>query len=88
MDPIDVDNPKVIKLQKNVSETIEKFDKDLKIHDFRIVEGIPHTHILFDCVVPYEKNYSVDDIKEYLTNNIKPEKEIYFYVINIDRPYC
>lgn len=88
MDPIDVDNPKVIKLQKNLSETIEKFDKDLKIHDFRIVEGITHTNILFDCVVPYEKNYSVDDIKEYLTNNIKPEKEVYFYVINIDRPYC
>ena len=88
MDPIDVDNPKVVKLQGLVTEAISKLDEELKIHDFRIVEGITHTNILFDCVVPYEKNYTEEDLKEYLTNNIKPEKEMYCYVIEIDRPYC
>lgn len=88
MDPIDVGNPKVEKLQKLVIETLHKLDKELKIHDFRIVEGITHTNILFDCIVPYEKKYCLDDIVKYLNNNIKPEKEMYYYVIELDRPFC
>ena len=88
MDPIDVGNPKVEKLQKEVIETLHKLDKELKIHDFRIVEGITHTNILFDCIVPYEKEYCLDDIVKFLNDNIKPEKEMYYYVIELDRPYC
>ena len=88
MDPIDVHNPKVDKLYKLVVESLVNFDNELKIHDFRIVEGHTHTNVLFDCVVPYEKKYSENDIKEFLTNNIIPEKEFYYYVIQIDRPYC
>ena len=88
MDPIDVQNPKVIKLQEKVTETLHKLDKELKIHDFRIVEGITHTNILFDCIVPYEKCYCLEDIINYLNENIKPEEEVYYYVIEIDRPYC
>ena len=71
-----------------VVENILKLDKELKIHDFRIVEGITHTNILFDCIVPFEKDHTEESLKEYLLSNIKPEKEIYYYVIKIDRPYC
>ena len=88
MDPIDVGNPKVEKLQKLVIEALHKLDKELKIHDFRIVEGITHTNILFDCIVPHEKEYTVEDLKKYLSENIKSEEEPYYYVIEIDRPFC
>ena len=88
MDPIIVGNPKVDKLQKQVTEAIKNLDDNLKIHDFRIVEGITHTNILFDCVVPYNKNYTLENIKNHLTNFIIPENEIYYYVIDIDRPFC
>ena len=88
MDPIEVNNEYVNKLYKLVTQSLSTFDSTLKIHDFRIVQGITHTNILFDCVVPYEKDYTLDEIKTYLTNTITPEKEIYYYVIEIDRPYC
>ncbi len=88
MDPIVIGNPKVDNLQRQVVQSIQKLDPELKIHDFRIVEGITHTNILFDCVVPYEKNFTLDDIKNHLTNTIISEKEVYYYVIEIDRPYC
>lgn len=88
MDPITVGNPKIDKLQELVVQAIHKLDKELKIHDFRIVEGITHTNVLFDCVVPYEKTYTLEDLKTHLTNTIIPENEIYYYVIQIDRPYC
>lgn len=88
MDPIVIGNPKVDKLHKLVHDAIKKLDEELNIHDFRIVEGVTHTNILFDCVVPYEKDFTLEDIQNHLNKTIIPEKEIYYYVIEIDRPYC
>ena len=87
MDPIVVGDPLVDALQTKVVQAIHKLDKDLKIHDFRVVKGFSHTNILFDCIVPFEKDHSEESLKEYLMKEIVPEKEIYFYVIQIDRPF-
>ena len=43
------------KCWKACMTTLSELDKELDIHDFRIVEGPTHTNILFDCVVPYHK---------------------------------
>lgn len=88
MDPVIVGDPKVDKLKNKVIKVIKDLDKDLEIHDFRIVEGTTHTNILFDCVVPYEKNYSKDDLIKYLSENVKNKKMKYCFVIEIDRPFC
>lgn len=87
MDPVVLGNEKVDKLKQLIVSTIHKLDNSLEIHDFRIVEGTTHTNILFDCVVPYEKDYTAENIREYLNNNIESEEK-YYYVIEIDRPYC
>ncbi len=87
MDPIVVGDPRIDKLQEKVIQIIHKFDKDLKIHDFRVVEGITHTNILFDCIVPYEKDYTEESFKELLSKELIPEQGIYYYIIQIDRPY-
>lgn len=88
MDPVIVGDPKVDKLKNEVLSVIKKLDEDLSIHDFRIVEGLTHTNILFDCVVPYEKNYLKEDLVKYLSENITSKKMKYYFVIEIDRPYC
>ena len=88
MDPIILGNPDIDKLQAKIIQAVHKLDKDLKIHDFRVVKGITHTNILFDCIVPYEKDYTEEILIEHLNKTIIPEKEIYYYVIHIDRPYC
>ena len=88
MDPIVVGNEKVDKLHTKVINAIKNLDNDLSIHDFRIVEGITHTNLLFDCVVPYEKDYTIHDITLHLNKSIIPEEGVYYYVIEIDRPYC
>ena len=87
MDPIVVGDPRIDKLQEKVIQIIHKLDKDLKIHDFRVVEGITHTNILFDCIVPYEKNYTDESLKEILSKELVPETGVYYYIIQIDRPY-
>ena len=52
-----------------------------------VVKGFSHTNILFDCIVPFEKEHTEESLKDYLMKEIIPEKEIYYYVIQIDRPY-
>ena len=88
MDPIVVGNENVDKIHNLVINSLKELDKDIQIHDFRIVEGITHTNVLFDCVIPYEKDYTLDTIIKHLTKTIKPEDCTYYYVIEIDRPYC
>lgn len=88
MDPVVIGNETVDTLKTLVVESLAKLDKDLSIHDFRIVEGVTHTNILFDCVVPFEKKYTLEDIKAHLNSTIKPENGKYYYVLEIDRPYC
>ena len=87
MDPIVVGDPEIDMLQTKVIQAIHKLDKELKIHDFRVVKGITHTNILFDCIVPFEKEHTEESLKEYLTKEIIPEKEIYYYIVQIDRPF-
>lgn len=87
MDPIVVGDPKIDMLQTKVVQAIHKLDKELKIHDFRVVQGVTHTNILFDCIVPFEKEHTEESLKEYLMKEIIPENEIYYYVIEIDRPF-
>jgi len=88
MDPVVIGNSKVDKLKRKIINTIKKLDKELDIHDFRIVEGPTHTNILFDCVVPYHKNYSKEEMIKYLKENISDKKHNYYYVIEMDRPFC
>lgn len=88
MDPVVLGNENVDNLKQLIINTLHDLDETLDIHDFRIVEGTTHTNILFDCVVPYEKEYSLDEIIKHLKNNIKSQDEKYYYVIELDRPYC
>ena len=88
MDPVIVGDPKVDKIKNKVIKVIKELDKDLEIHDFRIVEGTTHTNILFDCVIPYEKNYKKEDLVKYLSKKVISKKMKYCFVIEIDRPYC
>ena len=87
MDPVIVGNEKVEKIKNKIIKVINELDKDLSIHDFRIVEGKKYTNILFDCVIPFEKEYTIEEIKKILKRNIKSKNKIYNYMIEIDRPY-
>ena len=67
---------------------MKKFDNELDIHDFRIVEGPTHINLLFDCVVPFHKEYTKEEVIKYLKENIKDDEHKYYYVIEMDRPFC
>ena len=88
MDPVIVGDARIDELKSLIKRYIKKMDNDLKIHDFRVIDTNGHTNILFDCVVPYEKVYSAEDIQQYLLDNINELEGDYKYIVEIDRPFC
>ena len=53
MDPVDTEDERVENLRALVKTIIEDVDKELDMHDFRVVFGTTHTNLIFDLAVPF-----------------------------------
>ena len=60
-------------------------DPRLDIHDFRFVEGVTHTNLIFDIEAQFEVKLSNDKIVEEVSKKIKQLDDNYFAVITVDR---
>ena len=85
MDPIVTDDEKVSALRAATAEAVKTIDERLTIHDFRYVEGITHSNLIFDVTVPFEIKENNERIKELVSNKISEIDPNYFAVITIDR---
>lgn len=86
MDPVAIDDPETNKLKEQVIKSLVELDKDLTIHDFRLVKGATHTNVLFDVVVPRGKKFSIREIREYLEQKLS-DGNTYYFVINVDNSF-
>lgn len=87
MDPLDLENEHVTMLYKKVKQILKEFDEDVNFHDFRIVSGKSHTNMIFDIVVPFEKEYKESDFQELLHQKFKDEEQQYYFVLTVERPF-
>ena len=88
MDPVMTDDDETNDLKKRVSAIIGEIDKELKMHDFRIVSGSTHTNVLFDVVVPFKFRMNDKELVETIENKLNENAEKKYYaVVNIDRSY-
>lgn len=87
MDPIEVDNNAVAKMRQKVSEVVKIIDKDVTVHDFRMVPGKSHTNLIFDVIIPYNVKLNDDEIKSIVCSVVKEECDNCIAVVNIDRPF-
>ena len=85
MDPIVTDDEKVTSLRTKTAVAVKEIDMRLTIHDFRYVEGITHSNLIFDVTVPFEIKETNERIKELVSNKIAEIDPNYFAVITIDR---
>lgn len=88
MDPIDVSNEETIKLKQTVIKIMNEYDKNLSIHDFRVVHGKSHTNIIFDILVPFKSNFEkskfLNLLDEKMNNN--NDNELHF-IVHVDHPF-
>ena len=87
MDPIAVDNKKVMGLRKEVEALVKQMDEVLSIHDFRMVEGPTHTNLIFDVVVPQGYPKTDEEVSDEISGMIESKWKNYHAVIKMEKRY-
>lgn len=85
MDPIVTDDERVNALRVRVEALVRAVDERFTIHDFRFVEGVTHSNLIFDVNVPFEMKMSDDEVKRAISLKISELDPNYFVVMTIDR---
>ena len=88
IDPLNVNDEETKKIKEKVENTLKSFDKEITIHDFRVVTAKGHSNVIFDIVIPYGKNYNKYELIGVLEEGFKDEDKKYYFIFNIDRPFC
>ena len=87
MDPIDTQDEIVQELKEEAFHILQKIDKNLNFHDFRIVKGETHTNVLFDVVVPIRYEKTDKELKELISSAFKEYDNKINTVLVIDHDY-
>jgi divalent metal cation (Fe/Co/Zn/Cd) transporter len=87
MDPVDTKNKEIPILKNQIEEILPKIHDNLSFHDLRVVAGPTHTNVIFDLVVPNDKDLDKAKIAHEIRKEIKKIKPEYFAVINFDEKY-
>ncbi len=85
MDPVVTDDERVNELREAVLQKVTEVDRRLSIHDFRFVEGITHSNLIFDVSVPFEVSKTDDELKREISLAVSTLDPNYFTVITVDR---
>ncbi len=85
LDPIVTDDERVSTLRSEVDKCVKEIDSRLNIHDFRFVEGVTHSNLIFDVVMPFEIKMSEDELRRQINNKISELDPKFFTVITVDR---
>ena len=85
MDPIVTNDERVNELRELTHEAVKRIDSRLTIHDFRFVEGITHSNLIFDINAPFELKMTDTEISEQVQKAMKDINSKYCTVITVDR---
>ncbi len=87
-DPIVTEGSAANDIRMWIAEHIRDIDPSLAIHDLRIVPGVTHTNVIFDCVVPLDLKIGESQLKKRIGDMVGEAYPNYLCVITIDRDYA
>lgn len=88
MDPIEINDQKIIEKRKVVVDVIKELEPKAAIHDFRIVNGENHINLIFDLVVPFSyKEEQEQELLFKIEDALKKIDERYQIVITIENSF-
>lgn len=87
MDPIAVDDKKVMSLRKEVEQLVREIDEVITVHDFRMVEGPTHTNLIFDVVVPQGYSKTDEEVSAEVSRRVEEKWKNYHAVIKMEKKY-
>lgn len=87
MDPIIVDDEKINSLREMTEKVVIALCDEMSIHDFRVVEGITHTNLIFDLIVPHNYHLSNEQVRKKIEDDLSKIDETYFAVITVEHAF-
>lgn len=86
-DPIVTTDCEVNGLRTYLSDCVKSLNLAYSIHDLRIVPGVTHTNVIFDCVVPPEDLEKKDEIISSISTCLKERDEKYVCIIHLEQSF-
>ena len=87
MDPIVVDNKEINDMRDFTEKIVKELNSEFSIHDFRMTDGGKRVNLIFDLVVPRDKEYDKEEIIKNVQQKIHEKDNKYFAVIKVETSY-
>ena len=87
MDPMVIDNSISMRMRDFVGVIVTNVDPSLRINDFRMVQGTTHTNLIFDLVIPFDFQYSDEEVVDIIQQRVRQLPGDIYAVINVEKPY-
>ncbi len=87
-DPIVTKNEVVSNMRYEISQIVKTINESLTIHDLRVVPGVTHTNLVFDCLANFDLDMSDYELKCAISDAVKSVHPEYNCVITIDKNYA
>ena len=87
LDPIDIDNEEVNKYKAIAEKIIKGYNSEYSFHDFRMVNGETHKNLIFDLVVPFDKNNDTTKILNDIMALFKKYDENLNLVVTLEHSF-
>lgn len=87
MDPIVVDNKEINGMRDFTEKIVKELNPEFSIHDFRMTDGGKRVNLIFDLVVPRDKEYDKEEIIKNVQQKIHEKDKKYFAVIKVETSY-
>lgn len=85
LDPVVLDNPKCNACREMVEKIVSEIDPSFNVHDFRMVDGISHTNLIFDIAIPFGSKLSPDKVKEEVCRKVRERDKKLFAIPTVER---
>ena len=87
-DPIVTSNAQVGDMRRWLAEAVKTIDPALTIHDLRMVPGMSHTNIIFDCVTPPGFAMSSARLKDAISKLVSEKDPAYRCIITVESNFA
>ena len=83
-----MDDEEVDRYRSLCAKIVNSYNPDYTFHDFRVVKGDTHTNLIFDLVVPHQKNLDKQAVIDDISALFKAENEKLNVVMTIEHSFA
>lgn len=87
MDPIVVNNEEINNMRKLTESIVKEINPQFSIHDFRMTDGGERINLIFDLVIPSEKEKEKERIEKIVKEKVKKVNNRCYVVMKIEHAY-